>query len=80
MTYSVRLRRYLTALILALVGLWGIWIGGPERMVGVLALIVALVCAAALYRSDRRRAGAEREEQKQLEQAEGQSHPPVQER
>lgn len=79
MTYSVQLRRYLTALLLAIVGFWGIWIGGPERIVGLLSLIVALICAAALYRSDRRRAQTSREERERLEQAKQQSYAAVKE-
>ena len=66
---SKTLRRYFAATLLALVGIWGLFIGGAEAKVGLLALILALVCGFGLWKNERRRARLlkEAEEQKARE-------------
>lgn len=67
-------RRYFAVVLLALVGLWGLFIGGAEARVGLIALVVALVCGFGLWKNERRRARLLKEAEEQ-EARERQSHP-----
>lgn len=59
--------RILSVIVLACVGIWGIFLGSLERVVGSAALVLALVCGYALYSNERRRLN----EQKKQEESNG---------
>lgn len=69
MNNSTRVRRHFSAALLCAVGLWGLFIGGKERIVGALALAVGLICWASLFAHDKKLKRAE--EKARLEQEQG---------